>query len=145
MKKQMVREHTYAFSAVCPLVGDSYSLISPVCNTEAMNALLCGLSEAYAKETILLFADGAGWHKSKGLQLPPNIQLQLLPPYSPELNPTEHLWDYIREQKGFNNHCFDSLDELESLLQDILKKLHQQPEKDYLKSLCTFQWMTTTS
>jgi hypothetical protein len=61
----MVREHTYAFSAVCPLVGDSYSLISPVCNTEAMNALLCGLSEAYAKETILLFADGAGWHKSK--------------------------------------------------------------------------------
>ena len=135
----MVREHTYAFSAVCPLAGESYSLITPVCNTASMNELLQGLSKAYIEEEILLFADSAGWHQSKALQRPANIHLELLPPYSPELNPTEHLWDYIREQKGFNNHIFHSMEELENHLEEVLKNLQQ--EKDYIKSLCTFNWM----
>lgn len=139
----MIREHIYSFSAVCPLQGESYSLISPVCNTAAMNELLQGLSIAYADEEILVFADSAGWHQSKELQKPANIPLELLPPYSPELNPTEHLWDYIREQKGFNNHTFDSLDALENHLEKVLKELHQ--EKQYIKSLCTFNWMINTS
>jgi hypothetical protein len=141
VKEQIIREHTYAFSAVCPFAGESYSLITPVCNTAAMNELLRGLSITYADDEILMFADSAGWHKSKELERPANIHLELLPPYSPELNPTEHLWDYIREQKGFNNHVFDSMQQLEDHLETILKDLHQQPEKDYLKSLCTFDWM----
>ena len=135
----MIREHTYAFSAVWPLEGESYSLISPLCNTAAMNELLHGLSITYRDEEILLFADSAGWHKSKDLQRPANIHLELLPPYSPELNPTEHLWDYIREQKGFNNHLFTSMDELENHLEEVRKELHQQ--KNYIRSLCTFHWM----
>lgn len=139
VKKQMVREHTYAFSAVCPFQGECYSLISPVCNTAAMNELLKGLANAYPEEEILVFADSAGWHQSKDLQRPTNIQLELLPPYSPELNPTEHLWDYIREQKGFNNHSFESMDKLEDHLEKTLKSLKE--EKDYIKSLCTYKWM----
>ena len=139
----MIREHIYSFSAVCPLQAESYSLISLVCNTAAMNELLQGLSIAYAAEAILVFADSAGWHQSKELQKPANIHLELLPPYSPELNPTEHLWDYIREQKGFNNHTFDSLDALENHLEKVLKELHQ--EKQYIKSLCTFNSIINTS
>ncbi len=110
-----------------------------------MNELLKGLSEAYLEEDILVFADSAGWHQSKELIKPANIRLELLPPYSPELNPTEHLWDYIREQKGFNNHCFDSMEQLENHLEEVLKNLHQQQEKDYLKSLCSFHWINNTS
>ena len=139
VKKQMVREHTYAFTAVCPLLGECYSIISPLCNTEAMNQLLRGLSIAYCEDQILLFADSAGWHQSKELQPPENIHLKLLPPYAPELNPTEHLWDYIREQKGFKNHIFDSMDQLEEHLQIVLRDLSQ--DKEYIKSLCTFNWM----
>lgn len=139
VKKQIVREHSYAFGAVCPLAGESYSLISPVCNTAAMNELLQGLSTRYADEEILVFADSAGWHQSKELIKPANIHLELLPPYSPELNPVEHLWDYLRAQKGFNNHCFPTIEELENHLEKTLKNLNQ--EKDYLKSLCTFEWM----
>jgi hypothetical protein len=63
-------------------------------------------------------------------------------PTAPELNPTEHLWDYIREQKGFNNCSFHSLDQLEDHLEEVLKNLNQ--EKEYIKSLCTFNWMITT-
>ncbi len=81
----MIQEYSYAFCAVCPLQAESYSLISPVCNTAAMNELLRGLSETYMEEQILLFADSAGWHQSKELNRPANIHLELLPPYSPEL------------------------------------------------------------
>jgi DDE superfamily endonuclease len=106
------------------------------CNTGGMNELLGGLSETYPNQEILVFADSAGWHKSKELDRPANIHLELLPPYSPELNPTEHLWDYIGEQKAFNNHVFDSMDQLEDHLEEILKSLHN--EKNYIQSLCTF-------
>jgi transposase len=143
VKRQIIREHTYAFSAVCPLDGDSYSIIAPECNTAAMNELLHGLSEAYAQENIVLFADNAGWHKSKELVQPANIRIELLPPYSPELNPTEHLWDYIREQKDFNNHLFESMDQLEDHLEKVLKALDL--EKNYIQSLCTFNWMLSTA
>lgn len=139
VRRQVVREHTYAFSAVCPLSGEVYSVMSPVCNTEAMNELLGGLSTHYRGEDIVLVADAAGWHQSGGLSVPQNIRLQLLPPYSPELNPVEHLWDYIREQKRFNNYVFESLDQLEDHLEKVLKELNN--EKDYIRSLCTFNWM----
>ncbi len=97
------------------------------------------LPYVHVGELLDVRADSAGWHQSKELQRPANIHLELLPPYSPELNPTEHLWDYIREQKGFNNHVFDSMEELEAHLEAVLKNLQQ--EKDYIKSLCTFNWM----
>lgn len=73
--------------------------------------------------------------------MPSNIRLELLPPYSPELNPAEHLRDCIGEQKGFNTHVFDSLEKLEDHLADVLKNLHQ--EKDYIRSLGTFDRMPT--
>ena len=143
VRQQMIREYSYAFTAVCPFSGETYSLISPVCNTAAMNELLKGISLAHPQEQILMVLDSAGWHRSKELELPQNIRLELLPPYSPELNPTEHLWDYIREQKKFNNHCFASLEEVEDRLEEVLKNLDQ--EKDYIQSLCSFNWMIDSS
>ncbi|MBD0279172.1 MAG: IS630 family transposase [Flavisolibacter sp.] len=143
IEKHMITEPIYSFSAVCPLQAESYSLIAPLCHTAAMNELLQALSIAYAKEAILVFADSAGWHQRKELQTPANIHWQRLPPYSAERNPTEHLCDYIREQKGFNNHTFDALDALENHLEKVLKELHQQ--KQYIPSLCTFNWMINTS
>ena len=126
-----------------PLTGESYSFISPFCNTEAMNELLRGFSKQYEQDQILLIVDGAGWHSSKDLVVPSNISIVRLPSYSPELNPTEHIWDYIREQKKFNNYIFDSLDTLEDHLFEVLKNLND--EKEYISSLCTFTWMINSS
>ena len=49
-----------------------------------------------------MFLDQAGWHKAKDLYIPHNIRLVSIPAYSPELNPTEHIWDELRE-KYFHN------------------------------------------
>jgi transposase len=141
--QQMVREYTYAYTAVCPSTGDSCSIISPVNNTEAMNVFLDLLSEQNQHCNIVLVLDGAGWHISHSLKVPGNIALLHLPPYSPELNPVEHIWDYIREQKGFNNHTFDTLTHVEDQLEAALKQI--KFEDQLIKSLCNFSWLSKAS
>jgi len=70
-----IREYRYAYGAVEPQTGESSFLVMPYCNTECMNVFLEKLSESYINDFILLVADGATWHKSKGLKIPPNIEI----------------------------------------------------------------------
>lgn len=141
--QQFIREYTYAYTAVCPETGETYSIIAPCNNTELMNSFLAELATHYSQYRIIMLLDGAGWHTSKQLVVPSNIRLLHLPPYSPELNPVEHIWDYIREQKKFNNHTFNSLDAVDDRLEITLKELHNEKEK--IKSLCNFKWIYSVS
>ena len=125
--KQMIREYIYAYSALSPQTGDCYSIISPFCNTEAMNEFLRQLSGQYNHYRIILILDRAGWHTSQTLLLADNIQLLYLNPYSPELNAVELLWREIRK-KYFHNQIFNSLDEVENTLQKALLYYHQNKE-----------------
>ena len=76
-------------------------IIMPVVNTEAMNDHLKEISVQVAPGAhALLICDGAGWHQpGKRLDVPDNITLMALPPYAPELNPMENVWDYLRGNK----------------------------------------------
>jgi hypothetical protein len=143
VKKQAVREYIYALTAVCPETGETCSIISPYCNTEAMNALLNEVSMQFKHYRIIMVMDSASWHTTKALIVPENINILPLPPYSPELNPTEHIWDYIREQKEFNNHTFDSIDDVDKKLGEALCDLHN--EKNIIKSMCNFNWLYSSS
>lgn len=125
--RQMVREYIYAYSALSPQTGDCFSMIAPCCNTNAMNSFLEQLCEQYNGYRIVLILDKAGWHTSKGLNLPDNIALMHLPPYSPELNPVELLWRETR-RKHFHNRIFTSLDEVEAALAKALADYHHSPE-----------------
>jgi transposase len=62
-----------------------------------MNVFLKEMSKEYAGDKIVLVMDWAGWHKAKNLQVPDNIEIILLPPYSPELNPVERFWQHIKQ------------------------------------------------
>lgn len=66
--------------------------------------------------------DGAGWHKSKNLIIPKNIQIVLLSPYCPELNPVEMLWKYIKNNT-IKNKVFETLKNLEDEICDFIKNL----------------------
>ena len=79
--------------------------------------------------------DGAGWHHSDELVIPSNIRLITQPPYSPEVNPVEHIWDEVRE-KYFGNRAFPSLDALIEVLCQGLNELADDPER--LRSLTGF-------
>lgn len=132
---QIIREYIYAYSAVCPSTGEISSLILPYANSECMNIFLKHLSEEFKEYFIVLQIDGAGWHKSKDLSIPSNIGLLYQPPYSPELNPVEHIWDEIRE-KNFTNKIFNSIEQVIDKLSDALMSLSN--DKSKVKSMCNF-------
>jgi transposase len=125
--RQMIREYLYAYSALSPQTGDCYSMISPYCNTEAMNEFLKQLSDHYNNYRIIIILDKAGWHISQSLQIGDNIKLLHLNPYSPELNPVELLWREIR-RKYFHNNIFATLDEVEKTLSNALANYHHQKQ-----------------
>jgi len=94
---QLIREYVYLYGAVSPKDGTCVYLIMPASDTECFQIFLETLANKYPRQLILLFVDGAGNHHSDELEVPANIMLYFLPPYSPELNPQENLWDEIRE------------------------------------------------
>jgi putative transposase len=104
-----IREYRYAYGAVEPQSGESFFLVLPYCNTICMNIFLAELSKAYPEDYIVLVADGARWHISNGLALPGNIEIITLPPYTPEMNPIEQIWAWLRRH-GFRNEVFQTLE-----------------------------------
>ena len=70
----------------------------PYANTEAMQKHLEEISWVGAENAhAALLMDGAGWHKAKELKIPENITIITLPAYSPELNPVENIWQFLRQ------------------------------------------------
>ena len=89
-----------------------------------MNIFLKELSQQYPEDIILLCCDGAAWHKSKTLQVPDNIVLFYIPPYTPEMNPIEQIWKELRKL-GFRNEIFPSLEKVvERLCESICRLSH---------------------
>ena len=120
----------YLYSAVMPKNGENFTLLMPAVNTDCMNVYLKELSEEI-KEDFILIMDGAGWHKSKGLIVPINIQIVLLPPYCPELNPVEGLWKYIKNHT-IKNRVFKTLENLEDEVCEFVRNL----TKDVVIIIC---------
>jgi hypothetical protein len=90
----------YIFGAVCPERAVGAGLVMPRANCEAMNLHLQEIGRAVAPGAhAVLVLDGAGWHVSPALAVPDNVTLLLLPPYAPELNPVENVWEYLRQNK----------------------------------------------
>lgn len=135
---QLVREYSYAFAAVAPHDGTLHSLVLPEVGGEAMSLFLAQVARCHLDAFILMVLDGAAWHSAHNLEVPPNMRLLPLPPYSPQLNPVESLWDEIRE-KWFTNLLFDSLDAVEGRLVQALARLHSDCRR--VQSVTGFRWI----
>ncbi|KKO19825.1 MAG: IS630 family transposase [Candidatus Brocadia sp.] len=105
----LVREFRYEYAAVSPWDGDIDHMTREKMNTESMSCFLKQVSKAHPDEFTVMIVDGASSHKGKELEIPKNISLVFLPPYSPELNPAEQIWNILRRDY-FANRVFDSLD-----------------------------------
>ena len=137
---QIVREYTYAYVAVSPHDGTLDSLILPQVSEQAMSIFLREVSNRHPDEFILMVMDGAGWHKAKALSVPANMALVFLPPYSPELNPVEHVWKHIREN-GFRNKAFNSIEAVEDQLMQSLRALEEDPAS--VANMTGFPWLVS--
>ena len=120
-------QSTYIFGAICPAEGKAAGLVLPFCNIEAMNLHLAEISQAVdADAHAVLLVDQAGWHSSDRLALPANISIVLLPAKSPELNPTENTWQFMRDN-WLSNRVFTSADDIVDHFCEAWNKLVDQP------------------
>jgi transposase len=129
------------FAAVAPSLGRLSTLVLPTANTAMMNLFLEHVSHTFADSFIVMQVDQAGWHRAHELLVPENIPLIEQPPYSPEVNPVEHLWEELRE-KYLHNRLFPSLDPLIEVLCQGLNELADDTQR--LSSMMGFPHLNVT-
>jgi len=118
---------TYIFGAICPARGTGAALVLPKCNTDAMTLHLREISQAVAPGAhAIVTVDQAGWHLSNHLAIPDNITLLPLPPKSPELNPVENVWQFMRDN-WLSNRVFKSYNDILDHCCFAWNKLIDQP------------------
>ncbi|MDO9168121.1 MAG: IS630 family transposase [Methylobacter sp.] len=128
----------YIFGAVCPENSKTAGLIMPKANTEGMQQHLDIISATVtADKQALLIVDRAAWHLTAKLDMPANITIMPLPPYSPELNPVEQIWQQLR-RTDFSNRCFENYNEIVAVCCQAWNIFAKHPEA--IHSLCSRQW-----
>ena len=107
-------------------------------NTEAMNRHLEEIAKAVSPgaHAVLVF-DGAGWHGSAELVMPENITPITLPAYSPELNPVENVWEYLRKNK-LANHLYETYEDIVEACCDAWNSLIAAPDR--IASIASRTW-----
>ena len=120
---------TYLFGSYSPIDGDSFVWEVDGVSTQLFEAYLQGLSSHRPKEFKIVVIDNAGFHSTKNMKVPPNIFLLNIPAYTPELNPCEQVWAYIKTR--FKNQVFKNMDDLRLWLYNKVKSM----TKDTIRSI----------
>jgi len=103
-----------------------------------MELFLKEISSRYPDEYVLMVFDGAPSHRSESLTVPENMNIVGIPPYSPECNPCENIFDEMRE-KFFPNLVFDSMDAVEDQMVFALNSLENNPQ--IVQSISAWSWI----
>lgn len=137
--RQTEYDYLWVLGAVCPETGQADGLLSPRLNTDVINVFLEQFAATLADdEHAVMLWDGAGFHTSKRLCVPENITLIQLPPYSPELNPIENLWHYLKSH-FWSNRAYADYSELEQAAIDAWRLAVL--DSDLMKSVCAAKYL----
>ena len=136
LRDQMPRQDgfksAYIIGAVNPSTGQKYSLLFDGLDSRVVNEFLEGLSKnILPRRHAILFVDGASWHSAEDLKIPSNITLYFLPPYSPELNPIERLWNYLKSN-FLSRRIFADMEDIF----DMGTQAWSQLSSEIVKSVC---------
>ena len=148
---QHVFKSTYVFGAFSPYNGDSLVMELPNCNAENFTHIFIlnfGFRDCFAVQIFLderskkepcqykvIILDNGAFHKAKHLQIPENIGLIFLPPYSPELNPADLVW--LNMKRKTTNKSYKTMEILKLKIDEIVDELITS---DFVKSLCGFRY-----
>lgn len=129
---------TYIFGAVCPKENKGAAIVVPRCNSYFFELHLQEISKQVTPEKhAVLVVDRAAWHMSTKLNIPENISLLPQPPYAPELNPMEQVWQFLK-QKYLANRVFEDYEAILNACCDAWNAFLSIPEK--IKTLCSRSW-----
>lgn len=135
-------EWLYAYGFVHPNSGQTEWYLLPRVNVDWLNVALKTFAQAVGagvNKHILLVMDGAGWHRSAKLEVPQGLHIEILPPYSPELQPAERLWNPLDEP--LVNRSFDSIEAIETVLVERCQTLATTMQAE-IRNLTQFHWWT---
>ena len=136
--RQLGYEWAHLFGAVRPATGEGFALVLPEVSTAAMQAFLDRLAATLREDAhAALVLDGAGWHGARELVVPPNISLIPLPPYAPELNAMENVWEYLRGNR-LSHKVWDAYDAILDACCDAWNSLAEEPQR--LTSITNRSW-----
>ena len=119
VKYQHAFKNTYLYGSFSPINGDSFVYEIEGTTSEIFYKYLLEFSKYKPKELKLVIIDNAGFHSLKQFDIPVNIRLIRIPPYTPELNPSEKIWHYIKQH--YKNQVFGNLDNVKSWLHQFVK------------------------
>jgi hypothetical protein len=129
----------YIFAAVEPGTDNAFALVMPRADTETMQEFLDAFSATLAKdEHVAMMLDQAGWHGANDLLVPANITLIPLPSYSPELNPVERLWLYLK-QRFLSHRLLEDYDAIVDAACAAWNRLVDEIGR--ITSLCSYPWI----
>jgi len=142
IRVRAVRDHrfksAYIFGAVCPQRDTGVALVLTRVSTEAMTLMLAEISQAVAPDAhAVVLLDGAGWHIAHDLEVPANLTLLPLPPYSPELNAIERLWQVMRATV-LSHRLFTDTKHIIDACCRAWNALIRQPGR--IRSTCGYPW-----
>jgi transposase len=135
------RRFTFAYIFGAAKIGsdDAFALVMPEANTEAMQIFLDAFSKTLPSDEIaIMFADQAGWHKANALAVPANVHLLPIPAYTPEVNPVERIWLYLKE-RYLSHRLHADYDSIVDATCAAWNKLRQETGR--IASLCTYPWL----
>ena len=129
---------SYIYGAVCPKRKVGAAIVMPYVNSYCMSEHLSEISQHVQGDNhAVVIVDKAGWHTSKQLIIPRNISLLSLPPYSPELNTQENVWQWIKD-KHLSNRVFTSFFDITNAAVDAWNDFIKQP--DLIHSIASRDW-----
>lgn len=132
--------NAYVFGAVCADRDAGAAIVMPRADTEAMQKHLAEISANVTPGAhAALVLDRAGWHTTGKLKIPANITPLFLPPASPELNPAETIWQYLR-QTYLSNRVFEGYEDIRETCCEAWRKL--TAETGRIQSIATRSWAT---
>lgn len=131
----------YIFAAIEPGTDNGFALVMPHANTQTMQEFLDRFAATIGEdEHVIMVLDQAGWHGSSDLRVPDSITPVSLPAYSPELNPVERVWLYLKE-RFLSHRLHPDYDAIVNAACDAWNRLKNEAGR--IKSLCSYPWIPT--
>lgn len=135
-------QHSYKWlwlwGCFSPVTGDAFYWETSHVGNDIFEGFLDDFSQTNLKELKLLIIDNAGFHACQNITIPDNIKLIRIPPYAPELNPAEKVWQWMKSKVAMK--FFEST----KMLQNKITEMVEQLTPDLVKSITGYELYTKT-
>lgn len=131
-------DNLYLFGTFSPITGNHFLLEMPHCNSQTFQLFMNNFSQQQPSEFKIIILDNGAFHHAACLEVPKNMALVFLPPYSPELNPAEKMWRHFKDRVSMI--AYENLEMLQTKISEITKLLNRQ----VIQSICSTEFYNTT-